>query len=54
MDNVFIISGSGGKPCITLPSRSGLAQTLLQERDERLGRAVVVESEEEEAADDDE
>ena len=44
--NIFII-GEGKSPVITLPKRQGLAQTLLEERDERMGR-VREESEEEE------
>lgn len=35
---------------ITLPKRHGLLQTLVEERDERLGRLQEDEEEEEEAA----
>jgi small subunit ribosomal protein S4e len=37
LDNVFCI-GEGKNPMITLPKKKGLAVTLLEERDERLGR----------------
>jgi hypothetical protein len=36
---------------ITLPKKKGLAVTLLEERDERLGRQAEEVSEEEEASD---
>lgn len=45
-DNIFII-GEGKNPLITLPKRSGLRQTLIEERDERLGRTRDDEEEEE-------
>jgi len=45
-DNIFVI-GETKNPVITLPKRQGLNQTLLEERDERLGRAREVSSEEE-------
>lgn len=47
--NIFII-GEGKSPVITLPKKQGLAQTLVEERDERLGRVQEEEEEEEEEA----
>ena len=49
-DNIFII-GEGKNPLIKLPKRMGLKQTLLEERDERLGRTREAEDEEEEEDD---
>jgi len=46
-DNIFII-GEGKNPIISLPKRLGLKQTLIEERNERLGAAVEEEDEEEE------
>merc|ERR1711957_1123288 len=53
-DNCVIIGSSSAKPIIALPSKQGLAQTLLEERDERLGKIAESEDEEEAAEDDDE
>ena len=39
---------------ISLPKRKGIAQTLIEERDERIGRQVEEDDEEEEASDDEE
>jgi len=52
-ENIFVI-GETKNPVITLPKRLGLKQSLIEERDERLGRAKdeeEEESEEEAAAD---
>merc|ERR1719183_603896 len=46
-DNIFII-GEGKNPLITLPKRLGLKQTLLEERDERLGRSREDDEDDEE------
>jgi len=46
-DNIFII-GEGKNPIISLPKRLGLRQTLIEERNERLGAAVEEDDEEEE------
>merc|ERR1711959_66127 len=51
LDNIFCI-GEGKNPMITLPKRKGIASSLIEERDERLGRQIEEESEQEEAEDD--
>jgi len=43
-DNIFVI-GETKNPVITLPKKQGLSQTLLEERDERLGRVADDEEE---------
>jgi len=48
-DNIFVI-GETKNPLITLPKRQGLNQTLLEERDERLGRVASDDEESEEEA----
>lgn len=48
-ENIFII-GEGKNPIITLPKRLGLKQTLIEERDERLGRTAEDLDEDEEQA----
>lgn len=53
LENVFCI-GEGKNPMISLPKRKGIAQTLIEERDERIGRQVEEDDEEEEASDDEE
>jgi len=45
-DNIFIISGDKNS-LITLPKKNGVRQSLVEERDERLGRHVEEEEEEE-------
>jgi len=50
LDNIFCI-GEGKNPIISLPKKKGLSQTLLEERDDRLGRQVEEEEEEEEGED---
>jgi len=52
-DNCVVI-GQGAKPIIALPLQAGLARTLLEERDERLGRQAESEEEEEAEEDDEE
>lgn len=52
-ENCFVI-GQGSKPIITLPMYEGIARTLIQERDERLGRQAESDDDEEEAEDDEE
>merc|ERR1712167_174985 len=47
LDNIFCI-GEGKNPMISLPKKKGVALTLLEERDERLGRLIEEEEEEEE------
>lgn len=51
--NVFCI-GEGKNPMISLPKRKGIAITLLEERDERLGRQIEEDDDEEEEASADE
>jgi len=46
-DNIFVI-GEGKNPVISLPKRQGLKQTLIEERDERLGRVREDDDDEEE------
>ena len=53
-ENCVIIGQGSAKPIIALPKKQGLALTLIEERDERLGKIAESESEEENAADDDE
>jgi len=53
LSNVFCI-GEGKNPMISLPKRKGIAITLLEERDERIGRQVEEEDDEEEEASADE
>lgn len=41
-DNIFII-GEGKNSLITLPKKNGIKQTLIEARDERMGKVVAEE-----------
>lgn len=50
-DNIFII-GEGKNSQITLPKKNGLRQTLIEARDERMGKVVAEEESSEAEAED--
>merc|ERR1711990_20632 len=52
LENIFVI-GEGKHPIIRLPKKQGIAVTLIEERDERLGRQIEVSEDEEGEEEDD-